>query len=784
MRSLLRAISTVPTIVVLDDMHWADESTIELIDYLVRHPLPAPVLLIVACRPHQVSFRLSKALADHAVRIDLGPLSVADAHQLLGPALGRHTRERLYEASGGNPFYLDTLARARRTEDDRVELPESARAALAAELSGLSDDQALVAKAAAVAGETFGPELIAHVAEVPEHLVLQAFDDLVARDILRESAGRFRFRHSLVRHVAYNSAAAGWRHGAHARIAAYLAKVGAPATRRAEHVLRSAKYGDQVAVDTLAAAARAVAKQQPATAANWFEAARQLAVEDDLKIRMELAFCQGVGGRLMPALEMFGAVLRELDDPTDRAAAASFAALLAHLRGEQDWARLLLISELNRQPDPESEAAAPLRLQLVLEAALRGDAKAAKPLLDAAPDDDRNRWTVPFAALHAYVKTVEGKRFEAAPTVLAAARMVDASDDDEFLSWLPAIHLLCWAEVLIGEHRLALRHFTKCVDLARDNGHLYFMPQLLHGQAFAYVIAGRTADGLAAIGEALESLDPQSGIRGALHGVWCQLHSWRGQHTTAIRAGRRAIAKIGDDHAPLASLARNQLLLAQVHAGNHPAATDEILPHLPAIDPYTRLISYTLLARADAARGNHARARQWAESAELLADERLDVDLVFSDLAWAYAEKDADRALTAAAAAERIGMPLWEATARLLAGTCLARDGQRDQALRELEAAATIFNQCEATDLHGTAVREQRRLGVRVPHTGALANMLSPRERDVAELVCAGSTNQQIAEKLVLSVRTVETHLTHIFAKLGVTNRAGVARVLATQADD
>jgi DNA-binding CsgD family transcriptional regulator/tetratricopeptide (TPR) repeat protein len=784
MRSLLRAVAVAPTTIVLDDMHWADESTIELLDYLVRHPLPAPVLLVVAYRPHQVSFRLSKALADHSIRIDLAPLSAADADQLLGPTLSPHTRQRLYEASGGNPFYLATLARSRRTEDDLLELPEWARATVAAELAGLADQEALIARSAAVAGDTFGPALIAHVAEVPEQVVLQAFDDLVARDILRETAGRFQFRHSVVRHVAYNSAAAGWRHGAHARIAAYLAKVGAPATRRAEHVLRSAKYGDQEAADTLVAAARAVARRQPAKAAVWYEAARQLSVDDDVKVRAELAVCQGVSGRIMPALETFGTVLRALDDHAERAMAAAFAALLAHLRGEHEWARLLLTSELNRQPDPESESAAPLRLQLVLDAALRGDAAKAKPFLDAAPDDDRNRWTVPFAAMQAYVKTVEGNRFEAAPAVLAAARMVDASDDDELLGWLPVIHMLGWAEVLVGEHRQALRHFTKAVDLARDNGHLYFMPQLLHGLAFAYVVAGRIGDGLAAVEEALESLDPQSGIRGALHGVWCQLNSWRGQHAAAIRAGRRAIAKIGDDHPSLASLARNQLLLAQVHAGNHAAAVDEIRPALPAIDPYPRLISFTLLAKADALAGNHEQARQWARNAQQLADERLDVDLVFSDLAWAYADNDADRALTAAAAAERIGMPLWEATARLLAGTCLARDGHRDQALRELQAAATIFNLCEATELHATAVREQRRLGVRVPHTGALANTLSPRELDVAELVCAGSTNQQIAEKLVLSVRTVETHLTHIFAKLGVTNRAGVARVLASQSED
>ncbi|MFB9833893.1 response regulator transcription factor, partial [Actinoallomurus acaciae] len=87
--------------------------------------------------------------------------------------------------------------------------------------------------------------------------------------------------------------------------------------------------------------------------------------------------------------------------------------------------------------------------------------------------------------------------------------------------------------------------------------------------------------------------------------------------------------------------------------------------------------------------------------------------------------------------------------------------------------------------LQGQAVRELRRQGVRVPGaTGRGAHGLSRREYEVAALVAEGHTNQQIAEKLFISVRTVETHLSRIFTKLSVTSRVGVVNALARLTED
>ncbi|MFD0535711.1 hypothetical protein ACFQY7_20180 [Actinomadura luteofluorescens] len=137
------------------------------------------------------------------------------------------------------------------------------RAALQLELSGLSPDALLIAQSAAVAADEFAPPLAAVAAEVSERVALAALDELVARDIVRPRAERFRFRHPLVRHAAYRSAAAGWRLAAHGRIAAYLTEIGAPAAFRARHLERSARVGDRAAVATLVEAARAFATQAP-----------------------------------------------------------------------------------------------------------------------------------------------------------------------------------------------------------------------------------------------------------------------------------------------------------------------------------------------------------------------------------------------------------------------------------------------------------------------------------------------------------------------------------------
>ena len=146
-------------------------------------------------------------------------------------------------------------------------------------------------------------------------------------------------------------------------------------------------------------------------------------------------------------------------------------------------------------------------------------------------------------------------------------------------------------------------------------------------------------------------------------------------------------------------------------------------------------------------------------------------------------------ALTSAAAADQTQAPIEAALSRTLAGRALAQAGQRDRAIAELQRAATELDACGARHYRDEAERELGMLGHRIHRRtrpgnagGVGIESLTERELQVARLVVDRKTNAQIAAELFLSVKTVETHLRHIFGKMDVPSRVALAR--AVQRDD
>src|SRR5262245_10879483 len=275
MRQLLEALARpAPMLLVLDDVHWADPGSIDLLGSLLRRP-PDGVLIAIAVRPRQLPERLQTPLerarrAGTLAQLELAPLSPDDARELLG---GDVFSDALYGESRGNPFYLQQLAR----------FPEArtVSAALAEELALLPDGARRVLDGAAVAGDPFEPELAAAAAGVQDAAAIDALDELVRVDLVRptEVPRRFRFRHPLVRSAVYETAPAGWRLGAHERAATALAARGAPPLERAHHLERCARHGDTEAVAVLRAAGEATTLRAPAIATHWYGAALRLLPE-------------------------------------------------------------------------------------------------------------------------------------------------------------------------------------------------------------------------------------------------------------------------------------------------------------------------------------------------------------------------------------------------------------------------------------------------------------------------------------------------------------------------
>jgi len=157
-------------------------------------------------------------------------------------------------------------------------------------------------------------------------------------------------------------------------------------------------------------------------------------------------------------------------------------------------------------------------------------------------------------------------------------------------------------------------------------------------------------------------------------------------------------------------------------------------------------------------------------------------------LARGETARAAELAGTAVTDAERIDSALEAARARLIVGRAMAGT-DRETALRELAAAERVAARSGAARVRDEALREQRRLGRRVGRGGERAGAesgvgaLSPREREVAGLVADGRTNREIATRLFLSEKTIETVLSRVFRKLGVRSRAEVAAHVAADRD-
>ena len=251
-----------PLVLILDDLHWADSGSVELVGALLRRRPAAPVLLAMAIRPRQVPERLLTAFerahrSGRLARHELGALSLPETQLLLGSGVELNAAAAVHEESGGNPFYAEQLARALdRTSGAAAAVadvslagayvPPAVAAALSEELALLSDDARLALDGAAVAGDPFEPELMAAAADVSEASAFAALDELLRRDLVRQTdvPRRFRFRHPLVRRAIYDASPGGWRLGAHQRSAEALTARGAPAPAVAHHVERSARHGD------------------------------------------------------------------------------------------------------------------------------------------------------------------------------------------------------------------------------------------------------------------------------------------------------------------------------------------------------------------------------------------------------------------------------------------------------------------------------------------------------------------------------------------------------------
>jgi ATP/maltotriose-dependent transcriptional regulator MalT len=826
-RSLLaRLAQRRPLVLVLDDVHWADPASIDLVAQLLRRPPGAPVLLALAARPRSAPPRLAAALrgaaADGTVEVlELAPLGDEDLAELVSRPLDAATRTQLLSDSGGNPFYLEQLLRAhteaRRAGDAAAAstqegVPPAVAAAIAAELDALAARVRTVLEAAAVVGEQFEPDVVAEAAGVEEGRVLVALDALLAADLVRTTdvPRRFRFRHPIVRRAVYDTARPAWRLAAHARVAAALEQRGLPATARAAHVERSAHAGDERAVALLAEAARASAPRAPASAARWFGAALRLLPGGPPERRLELLVPQAqslaAAGRLEEAASTLQDVLGLLPPGLvrERARVVATCAKLEHLLGRHGAGRALLEGALAGLPDGASPEAAALKVQLTSDCFFSGDFDGMRRWADDALATARALGDPVLCAsatgLTAGALYMTTDIAAAHARLDEAAALVDALPDADLAPHVSTLGWFGWIEVFLERFDDALRHLGRGIAVARTAGQGQLLVVAGVGEANALLCTGRLAEAAEradAAAEIAELQAPGPLLAWALAlGCWAAL--LQGDLAAAERHGDRALDEVahsGDVVSILAGCFRAEVRL---EAGEHEAAREQLLaaaggPDLPLIERAFQPRWYEVLTRAELGLGRPADAASWARRATGAAEgvplggptaaaRRAEALVALEEGA---PERAASLALAGAVAAEGAGMPIEGARSRGLAGASLAAAGDRARAIEELTAAEATLATCGAARLRDDARRVLRGLGRRRPAAPVRATSLdplsglSPRELEVAALIADGATNRQIAERLVVSERTVESHVAHIFDKLGVRSRAAVASAVA-----
>ena len=420
--ALVQALTTLarrhPTCLFLDDLHWADDATLELLPALARRLGDVPLLVVGA-------FRSDELPRGHAVRRLRSELRRSgQLHQLLLEPLGPAATAALVEATigppapalaravfdrtDGIPFFVKELATAlaaggrlqpgpsglELAGGDEVPLPESVRDAVLLRASGLSDTARQAVLAASVAGQSFDPELVAAVAGLPEWP-----DELARLGVVSEGADdRMAFRHALVRDAFYGEITWSARIALHRAVAERLEAGGAPAVTVAEHWIAGrrpdrARACFLVAADSFRAvhayrdAARAVRRALDLWPENAEEAER-------LDVLERLADCAELAGNLAEAVP----VRREAAEGLRRAgdglgAARAHRRLAAALELQGRWPEALASREQAASAFAAADHPAEAALERLTAAAhLRsaGSFRAALSLLELAGPEARS----------------------------------------------------------------------------------------------------------------------------------------------------------------------------------------------------------------------------------------------------------------------------------------------------------------------------------------------------------------------------------------------------------
>jgi DNA-binding CsgD family transcriptional regulator len=805
-----------PTILVVDDLQWADQASITLWGRLARSAQQAPLLLVGMMRPvpqREDLLALRRAVGDAAV-LQLTGLDEAAVAELVAALAGGKPDGNLLqlaEGAAGNPLYITELIAALTrssgvtiTDAGAAELtngsaPTSLSAAIANRLGFVTGPVREVLRAAALLGVDFAvPDLAIVLGRGVAELV-PAIDEACAAGVLAESGSSLGFRHPLIREALYNEIPVPVRTAWHRDAGRALAEAGAPMDRVARQLLwavggsgSAAEPMDEWILSWLARTAEPLVSQAPQVAAELLtQAVASSSVgsaQHDLLV-----------GRLADALYRVG----------DTAEAERVASrTLAHVVDPD------VVVDLHW-----TLAQCRMRVGQFAESLATLDQAQNSPGISAR---HRARLLVLAARTHSNLGEVE-KAGQVAAEALAVA---EEAGDNWAMGW--ALHVLTIVTAVQGQMTDALPLFERALTVTQADSALTDLRLLLQiNKAVTLGNLDRYEEAFAAAQDASYLADHVGTVIRR-----CQAHSAVSQLLFDTGRWDDAMTEVGilPEEVKEPIVACNDLGIAAVicfHRGETAAARQHLVaaaPHAERIG--NRVIGPLALARSLDCEQNGVLTSALAVLTAGFADttEELDeIEDLFADATRLAAETgdlgtaqavagqaaalaaeskiphrqanalycrglldhDTAQLLSAAERYADAGRPLLHAKALEAAAGEFVDTDDRDQARAAFTQAVEVYTSLGAVaDVARLQARFRAhgiRRGPHAKHRRARTgwDSLTPTEMKVAALVQGGLSNPEIAAKLLLSRRTVATHVSHILRKLGVHSRTDIAREAA-----
>ncbi|MGH3437683.1 MAG: helix-turn-helix transcriptional regulator [Sciscionella sp.] len=812
-------------LLVVEDLHWADESSRNLLHFLVAR-LRAQRLLILATyrtddlhRRHPLRPLLTELVRSQVVeRVDLGPLAVADTRAfvaaLADEPLSEAVAEQVVARSEGNPFFVEELLAT--CVDCGEEMPAALADVLLARMERLSATAQEVVRLASVHGRRIRHTALQAVAEMGGPELDAAVREAVQLHVLVVDGDMYSFRHALLREAVYGDLLPGERVRLHARYAAALACDSGPgvAAALAHHSLQSHALPQALAA-SVAASKEAERQAAPAEALRHIEQALQLwdavpaeqrpaDVDEVGLLRKASVMCQGSGAPERSISYARGAVAKADGLADAELAAASRWRLAAALLAVED-------------PDCEAPSVIEHAWQLVAdlpasrirvwvlavhaELLRKSDVAQARRMAALALTDAR---TIGIGGAEAEALTTIGllddmadRPSEARANFQAAAQRAAAAD-----SWSPELRAHC----MLSLHHLErgqLRPARAACESGVERAMVMGMTWSTYGlelRVLRIVLAYLTGDwdaGETAAEPPGRHVSDTVALRVAAAALHVQVGRGRFAEAAELLRTLRPDWARDSQIAYYAGGCGAEIALWQGDAELAIARIDDLLDWFAKLGestspPTIRVAALALSAHADlAGRAPEVGLRHRQAADELLAHaEAVAVSgrirsgsLGPEGRAWlAMARAEHSRveggagsvaAWRAAVKAFGYGEIYRRAVARWRYAAALLAAGDRQVAATELTAAGEVARKLEATPLADAVAGLARRARLSTG-TGQASGSdpLTPRERSVLELVARGRTNREAGEELYISEKTVSVHLSRVMAKLGVTRRA------------